>query len=285
MQPEFEIRMRRGSFGALIGASGGNEVELVQRCLSDHHIVGFSSFDKRVQPFIALRSMMMQHIRESGHRVFAITSVQPGNGKTHVAVNLAAVLSRIVPTRLIELDLRRPMIGARLGLRSPFTGIDDVLAGKAQLADSATRIRGYDLTIHRVRRPRADAGTLLASLQTQRLFEALRELPGAPVCIVDTPPVFVDDDFMLVAPGLDGAMVVVEEGRTTKHALRETMDALRPTEVLGAVLNKSCSSSAPNIDYGGYCDVTPRPPRMPGRARSVWGRIRQLPSRFTEPSG
>ena len=87
--------------------------ELLRRNL----IVGFESTDsENVHPFSVLRSQLLKHVRATGSRVFAVMSVQPGNGKTHVAVNLAAALSRIHPTTLVELDLRRPSIGQTLGL-------------------------------------------------------------------------------------------------------------------------------------------------------------------------
>lgn len=249
-------------------------LELTHEFLADNHVVGFDNLAERAHPFIALRSKLMKHVHESGQRVFAVTSVQPGNGKTHVGVNLAAVLSRIAPTKLIELDLRRPTIGTRLGLGRPNIGIDDFLDGNARWQDSAEHIHGFDLTVHRVRQPRADAGTLLGSLRTRHLFEAIRELADAPICIIDTPPVFIDDDFMLIAPGLDGVLMVVEEGRTTRRALRDTIDALKPTPVVGTVLNKSISSAATQIDYGyyHYADTPPRGWRH--RARAAWNRIR-----------
>lgn len=256
------------------GMAMSEPLELTHEFLADNHVVGFDNLADRAHPFIALRSKLMKHVRETGQRVFAVTSVQPGNGKTHVGVNLAAVLSRIAPTKLIELDLRKPTIGARLGLDRPAIGIDDFLDGNARWQDSAQQITGFDLTVHRVRQPRGDAGTLLGSLRTRHLFEAIRALPDTPICIIDTPPVFIDDDFMLVAPGLDGVLMVVEEGRTTRRALRDTVDALKPTPVLGTVLNKSISSAATRIDYG-YYHYADAPPRgWQQRARAVWNRIR-----------
>jgi hypothetical protein len=168
------------------GDARSDPLKLTHEFLADNHVVGFDNLAERAHPFIALRSKLMKHVHESGQRVFAVTSVQPGNGKTHVGVNLAAVLSRIAPTRLIELDLRRPTIGTRLGLGRPSIGIDDFLDGNARWQDSAEPIHGFDLTVHRVRQPRADAGTLLGSLRTRQLFEAIRELPDAPICIIDT---------------------------------------------------------------------------------------------------
>ena len=251
-----------------------DSLELTHEFLADNHVVGFDYLAERAHPFVALRSRLMKHVRETGQRVFAVTSVQPGNGKTHVGVNLAAVLSRIAPTMLIELDLRRPTIGTRLGLDRPAVGIDDFLDGNVRWQDSGERIHGFDLMVHRVRQPRTDAGALLGSPRTRHLFEALRGLPDAPICIVDTPPVFIDDDFMLVAPGLDGVLMVVEEGRTTKRALHDTIDALKPTPILGTILNKSISSAAPRIDYGYYHYAAAPTRGWQDQARAAWKRIR-----------
>ena len=230
--------------------------ELLRRNL----VVGFESTDSEdVHPFSVLRSQLLKHVRATGSRVFAIMSVQPGNGKTHVAVNLAAALGRIHPTVLIELDLRRPSIGQSLGLSPIRAGIDDCLGGAATLQDSGMPIDGTKLTAHRVRTSKASPESLLSSGKLAELIQAIRDSDDQPICIIDTPPAVIHDDIMLIAPAVDGVIMVVQEARTSKSALVNTIKSLSPTPVIGSVLNRSISSPLQTAEYEYYYTPAPEP--------------------------
>ncbi|MFT3967140.1 MAG: CpsD/CapB family tyrosine-protein kinase [Sphingobium sp.] len=222
--------------------------------LRDNLVVGFAHASELAHPFLVLRSQLLKHVKASDMRVFAVTSVQPGNGKTHVAVNLAAAMSRLHPTVLVELDLRRPSIGGRLGIDARRPGIDDVLGGEIPLSDAGMPVADFGLTVHHVREHRHNAEDLLTSPHLAGLIAQARSAPGDPVIIVDTPPALVHDDLMLIARVIDGVLMVVEEGRTPRRALKDVIGALSPTPVVGAILNKSISSPSPAsyYDYSPY---------------------------------
>lgn len=228
------------------------EYELETELLQQNLVVGFDSASADVHPFFGLRSQLLKYVQSTGHRIFAVTSVQPGNGKTHVAVNLAAAISRIRPTVLIELDLYCPSIGQRLGLPLEQCGIEDYLSGTRSIADSGIRIAGFDLTVHRVRAPHSDPESLLASNRLAELTDAIRAADNQPICIIDTPPVVIHDDMMLIAPAIDGFIVVVQEGRTSKRSLTEGVASLSPTPIVGTVLNMSISDRWPDQEYYYY---------------------------------
>lgn len=229
-----------------------DSIELSETHLAQNLVIGFEPHDERAQPFFRMRSQLLKHVDETGNRVFAVTSVQPGNGKTHIAVNLAAALSRITPTVLIELDLHRPNIGNRLGLSPTFQGIDDFLDGGCSWRQAGVHVGGSDLTVYRVREPRNDAETLLTSLRMAELIEHLRAHHSRPICIVDTPPAIVGDDIMLIRRVIDGLLMVVQEARTPRRALRDTLRALSPTPIVGSILNMSITSAPPKDAYGYY---------------------------------
>jgi len=226
-------------------------VQLSHEQLIENAVFGFEQDDPRAQPFIRMRSRMMTMAKNSGKRIFAITSVEPGVGKTHVAVNLAAALSRITATVLVELDLRRPSIGARLGLPQPKRGVDDFLEGKAFRSELPVQADGFALELQCVRTPRSNAEQLLTAGRLPGLFDMLRAKDEGPICIIDCSPVTVEDDFMLIAPALDGILMVVEEGRTPRRALVDAVASLKGTPVIGSVLNKSMWAAKAK-DYYGY---------------------------------
>lgn len=228
--------------------------KLAQEQLDANLIVGFEHLDDRAHHFLALRSHLLKHAEQTRQRLFAVTSVQPGAGKSHIAVNLAAALSRIAPTLLVELDLRRPSLGARLGLPADAPGVDDFLAGEAMWQHTAVQIDGFDLTVHRVRKARAKAESLLSASCFDEMFGHLRSHDDRPICILDCPPAIVNDDITLIKRAVDGILMVVEEARTPKRALRDALDALSSTPLVGTILNKSISSARPAVSYDYYRD-------------------------------
>jgi capsular exopolysaccharide synthesis family protein len=223
--------------------------ELLRRNL----MVGFESTNSEdAHPFSVLRSELLKHVRCTGKRVFAIMSVQPGNGKTHVSINLAAALARIHPTALVELDLRRPSVGQYLGLPGYHAGIDDYLLGHADLQDTGIQIHDTELTVHRVRNPNPNPENMLSSSKLLELADAIRNSDNQPICIIDTPPAVIHDDIMLIAPAVESIIMVVQEGRTSRRALTKTIKSLSPTPVIGTVLNMSISSPPQTSEYGDY---------------------------------
>jgi Mrp family chromosome partitioning ATPase len=240
-----------------------DSIELPHATLAANLVVGFEPRNERAQPFFGLRSQVLKHVEETQQRVLAVTSVQPGNGKTHIAVNLAAALSRITPTVLVELDLHRPTVGSRLGLPSDHLGIDDFLDGGCAWHQAAMHVGGFDLDVYRVREPRDAAEGLLTGPRMAEFFEHLRAHPARPVCIVDTPPTIIGDDIMLISRVIDGVLMVVQEARTPKRALREAIRTLHPTPIIGSVLNMSITQPPCAQDYGYYDRPKERPKREP----------------------
>lgn len=220
--------------------------------LADNHIVGLTPPGNELRPFTMIRSALLDHARATGTRVFAVTSAEPGNGKTHITANLAMVMARIHPTVLVELDLRRPALGERLGLPDDYAGVDDYLAGECPWSATQARIEGLDLTVHRVRRAQPEAETLLASNALALALHNRHSIETGAICLVDTPPAILSDDLALIARNVDGILIVAEEGRTVKAALQDVIRTVSPTPIIGTVLNRSISPTARRVDYGYY---------------------------------
>lgn len=228
----------------------GVTIEADPQHLAWNRIQGFGPLSDEIHALMMIRSGLLDHARSTGHRIFAVTSADQGNGKTHVAANLAAVLARVHPTVLVELDLRRPSLGARLGLPDDTPGVDDFLAGECPWGATEIRFEGVDLAIHRVREPRGNAEALLAANALPLALGHGRE--GGAICIVDTPPVILSDDILLIARQVDGMIVVAEEGRTSKRSLQDLVRAVSPTPIVGTVLNRSLARPRRRTGYDYY---------------------------------
>lgn len=216
-------------------------------------IVGFRGRDERSRSFNLLRTQVIRMVA-NGAKVIGITSATPQVGKTFIACNLAASLSRLpdMQTILYDLDLRRGSVAERFELPVE-TGMTEYLAGQTDdLAGIAWGIEGQRLVVYPTAARRVRSSELLASARFTGLIDAMRETRGQVVHLCDLPPVFANDDSMIVNEHIDGYIMVVEDGVTTAKQVRDSLRLLGPDKCFGTVLNRYVKGFAGG-DYGfGY---------------------------------
>ena len=211
--------------------------------LSAQNIFGFRRADPRARAFKLLRTQVVKRCETDGMKLIGITSAAPGVGKSFVASNLAAALSRIATEDifLVDLDLHRPALAGRFRMMRDDrqAGVHDFLAGDvATLAPVARRINEDRLVVLPGYRNDSATGEMLTGSNGDRLFETLRALPAASTVVIDMPPIFADDDAVIIGRRLDGDLLVVEDGRTTGKQARDTIRVLQPTPMIGTILNR-----------------------------------------------
>jgi Mrp family chromosome partitioning ATPase len=216
-------------------------------------IYGFDSRDIRSRPFNLLRSRILKLKRLHGWRIFGIVSATPGVGKSFVATNMAAALSRTpsLTTYLVDLDLRRGSIAENFRFR-PERGVRAFLDGENDTFEVRVP-EGERLLIVPSDASRSHSAELLASERMEQLSRAMRALPDDSLVICDLPPVFANDDAALVASTLDAYLLVVEDGRSTKKQMRDSMKVLTPSPCAGVILNRyhgGLVSDAYGYSYG-----------------------------------
>ena len=241
------------SIGAILAGSDTAEIIELDNAF-ERGVFGFDSRDRRSRPFNLLRSQVLKIAKSRNWKVIGVTSATPSVGKTFVASNLSASLSRIPGqhTFLFDLDLRRGSVAKQFGLpESP--GIEQFLSGRVpSLGSVARNIQNSGLTIFPSTPSSASSAELLAGRRMKMLVQAMRELDERYICICDLPPAFANDDAALVLQQIDGYLLVVEEGRTTARQVRDAIEVLSPAPCLGTVLNRYRSSIGAD-DYGfGY---------------------------------
>lgn len=219
--------------------------------LAANGICALDPLDPRSRSFFMLRSQIANNFYAPGGRVMAVTSAQPGNGKSFVALNLAIAVSRVQPVILVDLDLSKPVLGERLGLK-PVVGVDDYLAGEVKLAPCRQRIEDLRLTILPVRQRRLDPVRLLSGERFDALFHDLADPTADPLIIIDTPPTLAIDEILAIAAKVEGMVLVAEEGQSRSDEFREAMDLLEPTRIIGTVLNKSIGNWFRRQSYAYY---------------------------------
>ncbi len=170
-------------------------------------------------------------------RTLLITSAAPREGKSFMASNLATIIamtgSRVL---LIDADLRRPNVH-RLFEVPDDRGLSEVLCGTASLESviQPSHVAGLDLVVAGSIPP--NPSELLGNERMQNIKSMIR---GYDVVIIDTPPVTVVADPMVLTPLADGVLLVVESNRTSKSMVTQAVSRLQQvsSRILGAVVNK-----------------------------------------------
>lgn len=147
-------------------------------------------------------------------RTLLITSAQPHEGKTTLAVCLARMRGLSGKrTVIVETDLRRPTVHRKLDVpRTP--GLVDLLSGEAQLEDVLHRDERSGAYVIPAGKVTTDPAELLAST---RMRTVLDDLAGQfELVILDSPPVVAVSDPRLLAPQVDATILVVRWAQTPR---------------------------------------------------------------------
>ena len=189
----------------------------------------------------------------------AVTSALPDEGKSTVALWYAyANALGGKRTILIECDLHRPVVADGLDL-DPSPGLTDYLTGGAEASDvrRSGMVEGptaQPLTVVPAGTPTPGSAELLASARFEKfLDEVAREYE---LVVLDCPPLLPVGDTLSIVPRVEGVILCVRLGQTTRDQAVAAKDALRrlPERPVGLVLTDSKPGS--EYDYSGY--DTPR---------------------------
>lgn len=200
-------------------------------------------------------------------RVLAITSAGRGEGRTTTAANLALTAAQEGRAAvLVEADLRRPVLAARLGL-APRAGLAEVLEGAAELAQAIVRVGPLAVLCAGDAR---DPGQALRSPRALAVMDQLRA--AYEHVILDAPPALAFADGDRLASAADAALLVVRSGATPRQVVRLALDALGE-RAAGVVLN---AVDAAVVAHGRWLygdaarSVAPPPPAVePRRAEPM----------------
>ncbi|SEL20356.1 capsular exopolysaccharide family [Blastococcus sp. DSM 46786] len=185
-----------------------------------------------------LQFLGMQDEERAGARIVAVTSSRSGEGKSTVAVELAAALAE-TGTRvlLVDADLRRPTIADRLGLEAA-AGLTTALLGRASVADLVQEWGTAGLHVLPSGPVPPNPSGLLGSPVMRRLLERLRD--DYDHVVLDTAPVLPVSDAAVLSRSVDGLVVLADVTRVRRAQLSQSLHSLAQVQatVLGVVLNQ-----------------------------------------------
>jgi capsular exopolysaccharide synthesis family protein len=216
----------------------GDAIESVSVRLNPVLIAGLSPKSLAAEQYRQLRTRLSHAEGATALRTILITSPQKGEGKSVTAANLALTMAQELQRRvvLVEADLRKPSLQQLLGLPVG-PGLAEYLAGACELRDALKFLPQHNLTVLPAGMMPANPAELLGSTAMRRMLDQLRTRFDR--VILDTPPVLPLADVAVLAPIVDGTLLVVRAGVTPKPAIENALRAFDSSRLLGIVLNES----------------------------------------------
>ncbi len=188
------------------------------------------------------------------HRAVVVTSSVPGEGKTTFATNLALAFSQTKRVVLVDADMRRPSIGKLFGREPNAPGLSTLVSGNTPPTDCIFKVEGSELYV-------IPSGTVppnpLELLLSKRFEDTLNKLQEMfEIVIIDSPPVQLVSDAMVVSRHCTGMVYIVKADDTPYQVARNGIKRLKRAHanIIGVALNRLDFERADKYygEYTGY---------------------------------
>ncbi len=204
------------------------------------------------ETFRNVRTSLLYSAPDHPPKTLLVTSLQTEDGKTSLATNLAITLAQlgIGEVLLVDGDMRRPDLHEILRVPQ-VPGLSTFLTGQAELPAVLKPTMVQNLYIIPAGRTPLNPAELMAS---RRLGQALEVLGERFAHIVfDSPPLFGVSDAMILAPRVEGVILVLRHGQASRDAAQRAVRLLASVRarLLGVVLN-DVNIGAGGAAYGYY---------------------------------
>jgi len=188
-----------------------------------------------------LRTSVLLSTPGRAPRTLLVTSSLPSEGKTTTVVNMATVLSQTDSKVLvIDADMRRPRLHHLFGMENR-AGLSSLLSSEITADELLSVVNRYgESNIYLLASGPIppNPAELLGSEQMRNLIA--RASADFKYVIIDSPPVASFTDGVLISAIVDGVLLVVQGGKTSRQVVKRTRQMLQEigAKVIGVVLNK-----------------------------------------------
>jgi len=199
-----------------------------------------------------LRTSLLLSSAGQPPKTILVTSSQPSEGKTTTAINTAFMLAQTgAEVLIVDCDLRRPRLHVHFGI-SNARGLTSWLSGETDLdALINTYDKQQNLKILTSGAVPPNPAELLGSDEMRRLLNLLGE--RFTHIIVDSPPAISFTDASILSTMVDGVVLVVHGGRSSRAVVRRAKQQLLDVgaHIFGIVLN-NVKLETQDYYYAGY---------------------------------
>ena len=169
-------------------------------------------------------------------KTILVTSATGSEGKSTLAMNLAAAYSQLGKTLLLEVDLRKPSVASNLDIQNKL-GLTDLVSGSVTAeSDIFYKDNNGQLSIITSGTIARNPLELLSSRNFERVLESLKQ--HFDYVILDGPPTLPVSDSCILANKVDGVIFAVKAEDTRIKVAKEAVSRLQKlnANIIGTVL-------------------------------------------------
>jgi capsular exopolysaccharide synthesis family protein len=205
------------------------------------------------EAFRALRTNIQYSSVDRPIETLLITSPSPQDGKSTVAANLGIVVAQTGrEVVLIEGDLHQPKLHQLFGLPG-HAGLSDLFVNSLdQLESTLVETAAPHLSLLPAGKLPPNPTELLDSERARRILEQIGR--RAELTLIDSPPITAVADAAVLAPQVDGVLLVVRANSTKLQLARDALEQLERVgaNVLGLVITGIKTRNTRYTYYYGY---------------------------------
>jgi len=169
-----------------------------------------------------------------------ITSSVAEEGKSLISANLSITMAKDEPDKeilLVDSDMRKPKQHELFAIEKE-PGLSSILTGKASLSESIYQSELENLWIIPSGAFVQSPPRLLSSPKARELIKACSDFFD--MVVIDAPPIIPVNDPAVIAPYVDGVLLVVMAKRTFRETIQKAIEFIEAARAnfLGIVLNK-----------------------------------------------
>lgn len=213
-----------------INGNGHKQVKAAQ-------LVALESRSSAAEAYRVLRTSVLLSAAGSPPKTILVTSGQPGEGKTTTVINTAISLAQLgASVLIIDCDLRRPSTHHVFGIDQT-RGLSTYLSREIEL----------DKLIHKLPIPNLwllPCGSIPPNpaelISSEKMKKLLQDAAGRfDHILIDSPPLINVTDPVILSTMVDGVMLVVHGGKSTRDMVRRARQELDGVgaKMFGVVLN------------------------------------------------
>ncbi len=231
--------------------------------LSELFLKNYPQNSRFAEAYRTLRTNVHFSFMDKPFRSLLVTSAGAKEGKTNTVANLGFALSQAGKSVLmIDADLRKPMLGnlipsgGSIGVAGLLSDIfkDDVGNGEGEMSlmeekiDSAILEVAENLFLLPTGGHPPNPSEIMGSKGMSFLVTHL--MGKYDIVLIDTPPILPASDAVLMAPQMDGVLLIIKAGFLSRGMVKKAVDqlSLSKANLIGVVLNSL------NIKKQGYYD-------------------------------
>ena len=237
------------------GMIPGNEAGHAATEPSSRNLMALDNRSAAAEAYRVLRTSMLLSAADRPPKIVLVTSGQAGEGKTTTVVNTAISLGQLgASVLIIDCDLRKPATHKVLNVEHQ-NGLSTYLSRETEINGLIRKLSIGNLSLLPCGPIPPNPAELLSSNKMKNMLALLSE--SYDHILIDSPPLLSVTDSVILSTMVDGVILVVHGGKSTRIAARRARQELTSVgaKIFGVVLN-NLDVSRDGYDYTYYTGRT-----------------------------